>query len=78
MGCRSMESSNAVVKFGITPSHMLKIVRETAADSENVYLPDPPANMGEWEKITNHQQIMLCLKNGELVGQPEQDEKGNR
>lgn len=70
-----MPKSN-VVPLGVNAQQMLKIVRETAANSENVFIPEPPTG-GEWYRITNHRQVMLCLLEGELVGKPEQDDHGN-
>lgn len=51
-------------------------LRDLAKDSNNVIIPDPPG-IGEWQRIVNYRQVLLCIQEGNLAGKPEKDEHGN-
>lgn len=68
--------ANVVPFDKLSPSFALRLVHETAKNSVNIIMKDPP-DMGEWQRLTNHRQVVACLQDGELVDGPHSDEHGN-
>jgi hypothetical protein len=64
-----------ILAFPMPPQRALDLIRQ-AAKSGRVLLPTPP-NGGEWYRIMTRRQVELCLREGEIVGNPEVDEYGN-
>lgn len=66
----------SITPLRMTSESALRIIRKTALDSSNVYIPDHP-NAQEWEERVNHLQVIHCLREGTMVNQPNIDTKGN-
>lgn len=70
----------SVEAFPMSAKPALEIIRETAVDSSKVGIPtdlgfDRP--LQDWQHIVTHRHIQRCLENGDILGEPEQDENGN-
>lgn len=60
----------------ISTQRALALIREVAADSGRYSIPNPPAG-GEWYRLTTRRQGELCLREGEVFGEPSLDERGS-
>jgi hypothetical protein len=64
-----------VVSFPLSPERALVLIRE-AARSGRVSIPSPPSG-DEWYRLVTHRQVDLCLREGDLIGDPVVDQFGN-
>lgn len=65
----------------VTPLRMtarlaLKIIREAARDSSNVFI-SPDQDAGAWRSVVTYRQVYRCLEDGDLIKEPELDVHGN-
>lgn len=61
--------------FPITRERALALIRE-AVRCGNVLIPDPPDG-GEWYRLMSRRQVDLCLKEGDLIEEPDIDGYGH-
>lgn len=66
-----------VIPFPIPKERALDLLRETAQSSSRVVTPTPPPEWGDWRRLVNRREIILCLQRGELIGGPLLDEYSN-
>ncbi len=64
-----------IASFPLTAARALELIREAAGRSDFL-IPDPPDG-GEWYRVMSRRQVELCLKEGDMVGEPRVDEHGN-
>ncbi len=65
-----------ILPMPLSPDAALRMIRDIAADSANVVIPDPP-EAGEWESTVNYLQVLRCLTDGAIAGTPSLDALGN-
>ena len=65
----------AVTEFRLSQKRARELVRDLARDSSNVVVPLEGG--GKWEQTVSLLQVMKCLEEGELVGDPRLDNYGN-
>ncbi len=65
-----------IKSFKIDAESALRLIRKIAKNSSNIVIPDPP-NAQTWEKTVNYRQVILCLKEGNVIDQPNIDSFGN-
>ena len=69
-----------VKPFPLSAEKALEIIHDAVKDSSRVGIPD---DLGfsrpeqDWQHVVTHRQIIRCLENGDIEGEPEIDEHGN-
>lgn len=65
-----------VTPFPLSSQRAVQLIREVASDSGRYSIPDPPAG-GEWYRLVTRRQVELCLREGDVTGEPQVDERGS-
>lgn len=58
----------SIVPFPLPKGRALELIRKVALDTGRVVIPDPPTTWGEFRRVVNHRQVVLCLQDGEIIG----------
>ena len=61
-----------VTPFPLTAQRALELIREVAGDSQRYTIPSPPTG-GEWYRRVTRRQVELCLRDGDVIGEPQID-----
>jgi hypothetical protein len=62
----------AVTPFPLSARTARELIREVAGDSRRYTIPSPPVG-GEWYRLVTRRQVELCLREGDVIGEPQID-----